>query len=100
MKKYIVIERSRTRKAFDFINGDTKSLGDIWHTSCPYELSDDKKVELNPLLFESRQDAVKYKNTQQSVANEDWAENKHFHKMYGDSKPKWKIEEYNGNLFI
>ena len=53
-----------------------------------------------PLLFESKQDAAKYKNILQSVANEDWAENKHYHKMYGDSKPKWKVEEYNGNLFI
>ena len=51
------------------------------------------------MLFESRQDAVRYKNTQQSMANEDWMENRHIHKMYGDSKPKWKVEEYSGNLF-
>ena len=63
MKKYIVIERSRNWDSFDFINEDTKNLGDIWHTHCPYKLSDDKKDGLRPMLFESRQDAVKYKNT-------------------------------------
>ena len=99
MKKYIVIERSRNWDSFDFINEDTKNLGDIWHTHCPYKLSDDKKGGLRPMLFESRQDAVKYKNTQQSRSNKDWNENRDLHKMLGESKPKWKVEEYSGNLF-
>jgi hypothetical protein len=85
MKKYIVVERSRNWDSFDFINEDTKNLGDIWHTHCPYKLSDDKKDGLKPMLFER--------------ANEDWMENRHIHKMYGDSKPKWKVEEYSGSLF-
>ena len=99
MKKYIVIERNRKWDSFDFINDDTRDLGDIWHTHCPYKLSDDKKDGLKPMLFENRQDAVRYKNTQQSMSNGDWMENSHIHKMYGDSKPKWKVEEYSGNLF-
>mgnify|MGYP001300294990 FL=1 len=99
MKKYIVIERSRNWDSFDFINEDTKNLGDIWNTHCPYKLSEDKKDGLKPMLFESRQDAVKYKNTQQSRSNKDWNENRDLHKMLGESKPKWKVEEYSGNLF-
>ena len=99
MKKYIVIERSRCVKSFDFINKDTKDLGDIWHTHCPYTLSENKKGDLKPLLFESRRDAVKFKNTIQFISNEDWVENGHVHKVYGDSKPKWKVEIYGGDLF-
>ena len=99
MKKYIVIERTRNWDSFDFINEDTKNLGDIWNTHCPYKLSEDKKDGLKPMLFESRQDAVKYKNTQQSRSNKDWNENRDLHKMLGESKPKWKVEEYSGNLF-
>ena len=53
MKKYIVIERNRKWDSFDFINEDTKDLGDIWHTHCPYKLSDNKKDGLKPMLFES-----------------------------------------------
>ena len=61
MKKYIVIERNRKWDSFDFINDDTRDLGDIWHTHCPYKLSDDKKDGLKPMLFENRQDAVNIK---------------------------------------
>jgi len=31
--------------------------------------------------------------------NRDWRENDYIYKRYGDSKPKWRIEEYTGNLF-
>lgn len=98
-KKYIVIERNRNWDSFDFINESTTNLGDIWHTHCPYKLEDDKKVGLKPLIFDNRNDAVRYKDTQQASANNDWLENGHIHKIYGQSKPKWKVEIYSGNLF-
>jgi len=99
MKKYIVAERNRSRDAFDFVNEDTTDLGDIWHTHCPYKLDNDQIDRLKPLVFEKRAEAVKYKDTQQSQANHDWRENGYIHKRYGHSKSKWKVEEYNCNLF-
>lgn len=99
MKKYIVVERNRNWETFDFINESTTNLGDIWHTHCPYKLDDDKKEDLKPRIFNKRSEAVRYKDAQQSSANNDWLENGHIHKIYGQSKPKWKVEEYSGDLF-
>jgi hypothetical protein len=99
MKKYVVVERKRKIDGFEFINSDTKDLGEIWITSCPYKINDDSRESLSPLFFEKRSDAVKYKDVQQSQSDKDWRENSYIYKRYGDSKPKWKIEEYKGDLF-
>jgi len=99
MKKYVVVDRNRNWDSFDFICEDTTNLGDIWHSHCPYNLEESQREKLRPLIFEKRSDAVKYKDAQQSSANHDWSENGHIHKIYGHSKPRWKVEEYNGDLF-
>lgn len=99
LKKYIVVERKSRWKTFDFINDDTTGLDDIWHTSCPYKINEDEKDRLRPLIFDNRSEAVKYKDTQQSYSDYDWGNNGYYYKMHGKSKPKWKVEEYNGQLF-
>ena len=99
MKKYVIVERNRKWNSFDFVNDSTKGLDEIWETHCPYKLSEDEKSRLKPLIFDSRTEAVKYKNKLQSDHNRGWAENSYIYKMYGDSKPKWKVEEYFGSLF-
>lgn len=99
MKKYVIVERNRKWNSFDFVNDTTKGLDEIWETHCPYKLSEDEKSRLKPLIFDSRAEAVKYKNKLQSDHNRGWTENSHIYKMYGDSKPKWKVEEYFGDLF-
>jgi len=99
MKKYVVVERNRKFNSFDFINEGTKDLGEIWETHCPYSISESEKMGLKPLIFDNRAEAIKYKNKIQSDHNRAWTENSFIYKMYGDSKPKWKVEEYYGNLF-
>tara|TARA_B100000963_G_scaffold361470_1_gene397062 strand:- start:3115 stop:3417 length:303 start_codon:yes stop_codon:yes gene_type:complete len=99
MSKYIVTERCRKNKSFAFVNEDTKNLENIWITECPYNLPIEKQSELRPLIFQNRQDALKYKQRQQVLANDDWYELQYTYKMYGDSKPKWVVESYKGNLF-
>lgn len=99
MKKYIVVERNRKWDSFDFLNEDTTGLNEIWETHCPYKLSEEEKNRLRPLIFDKRSEAVKYKDKIQSDHNRNWAENSYVYKMYGDSKPKWKVEEYTGELF-
>ena len=99
MKKYIVVERNRKWDSFDFLNEDTTGLNEIWETHCPYKLSEEEKNGLRPLIFDNRGEAVKYKDKIQSDYNRNWMENSYVYKMYGDSKPKWKVEEYTGDLF-
>jgi len=99
MKKYIIVERNRRWNAFDFLNESTKGLDEIWETHCPYKVNEDEKSNLKPLIFDNRSEAIKYKDKIQSDYNRDWSENGYIHKMYGDSKPKWKVEEYFGSLF-
>jgi hypothetical protein len=99
MKKYIVVERNRKFNSFDLINEDTTGLDDIWETHIPYKLNVEERSRIKPLIFDNRSDAVKYKDKHQSDWNRDWRENDYIYKRYGDSKPKWKIEEYTGNLF-
>jgi len=99
MKKYIVIERNRKQDSFDLVNQDTSGLDDIWETHIPYDLNVDERTNIRPLIFDKRFEAVKYKNKIQLDHNRNWEENKWNYKMYGDSKPKWKVEEYKGELF-
>lgn len=99
MKKYIVVERSSRWDTFDFINDGTTGLSDIWHTHCPYKIDESEKSRLAPLVFDSKSDATKYKDAQQSWASHDWDQNGMYHRMYGNKKPKWKVEEYSGELF-
>lgn len=99
MKNYIITERSRKFNSFSFVNGDTKDLKDIWITNCPYKIDSNSLDRLNPKVFNKKSDAYKYLDVQQSTSNNDWSENSHIYKMHGDSKPKWRIEEYDGNLF-
>ena len=99
MKKYIVIERNRKRDSFDLINEDTDGLDNIWESHIPYKLNEDEKPNVRPLIFDNRSEAVKYKNKAQSDRDRDWRENDYIYKSFGDLKPKWKIEEYTGNLF-
>lgn len=99
MKKYIIVERNRNWDAFDFVNEDTTGLNDIWETHCPYNLSEEEKTNLQPLTFDNRSEAIKYKDKLQSDHNRIWMEKSHIYKIYGYSKPKWKVEEYYGSLF-
>lgn len=99
MKKYIVVERNRKWDSFDLINEDTTGLDDVWETHIPYKLDVEQRDRIKPLIFDDRSEAVKYKNKHQSDWNRDWRENDYIYKRYGDSKPKWKVEEYMGNLF-
>lgn len=99
MKKYVIVERNRKWNSFDFVNDSTKGLDEIWETHCPYKLSEDEKYRLKPLIFDIRTEAVKYKNKLQSDYNREWSENSYIYKMHGYSKPKWKVEEYFGDLF-
>jgi len=98
-KKYIVVERNRKWDYFDLINEDTTDLGDIWESHIPYKLNIEERPNIKPLIFDKRGEAVKYKNKIQSDYNRDWEGNKWNYKMYGDSKPKWRVEEYTGELF-
>jgi len=99
MKKYIVVERNRKWDSFDLINEDTNGLGEIWESHIPYKLNIEERDRIKPLIFDNRSEAVKYKDKIQSDHNRGWLENSHIYKMYGDSKPKWKVEEYTGELF-
>lgn len=99
MKKYIIVERNRRWETFDFINDGTTNLDDIWHTTCPYNLNEIERDKLSPLIFDNRSEAIKYKDRQQSYYNNDWKENSYIYKFHGFSKPKWKVEEYTGQLF-
>jgi len=99
MKKYIVVERTRSWDSFNLVNEDTTALNDIWETHVPYKLDEDKKSNIKPLIFDNRPDALKYKNKHQSDSDRDWRENDWIYRRYGDSKPKWKVEVYSGNLF-
>lgn len=98
-KRYIITERNRQRDAFHVLNEDTNGLDDIWETHIPYNLKESRKQELRPRIFDSRSDAVKYKNKRQGDSDRDWRENDWMYKSYGDSKPKWAVEEYSGDLF-
>jgi hypothetical protein len=99
MKKYVIVERYRKRDGFDFINEDTNGITEIWETMVPFNLKEEDKGRLKPKVFDNRSEAVKYKDTRQSQSNADWSENDYIYKRYGDSKPKWKVEEYFGDLF-
>jgi hypothetical protein len=100
MKKYVVVERNRKFNTFNFINEGTTDLSEIWETHCPYSISENEKMSLKPLIFDNRTEAIKYKNKIQSDHNRGWAENGYIYKMYGDSKSKWRVEEYYGSLFM
>ena len=99
MKKYIVVERNRKFDSFDLINEDTDGLDTIWESHIPYHLNEDEKPRVRPLIFDNRSDAVRYKNKAQSDWDREWWENDYIYKRFGDLKPKWKVEEYTGNLF-
>lgn len=99
MKKYVIVERKRKWNSFDFVNESTIGLDEIWETHCPYKISEDEKSILKPLIFDNRTEAIKYKNKLQSDHNRGWMDSSRIYKMYGDSKPKWKVEEYFGDLF-
>lgn len=97
MKKYVIVERNRKWNSFDFVNESTIGLDEIWETHCPYKISEDEKSRLKPLIFDNRTEAIKYKNKLQSDHNRGRMGNRFL--MWGDSKPKWKVEEYFGDLF-
>ena len=98
-KKYVVIENNSYSDSFDFINEDTTDLDNIWHTTCSYEIEKSEMEKLKPMLFENRSDAKLFKDTQQRYSNNHWLENGHILKMYGSSKPKWKVVEYSEIMF-
>ncbi len=99
MKKYVVVERSRKCDSFEFVNTETTGLGDIWYSLCPYRVDESTKEKLKPLVFDSKSEATKYKDVQQSIYEKDWFNNSFYYKNMGYSKPKWKVEEYSGDLF-
>ena len=100
MRKYVVVERSRFINSFQFINDETNSLDEIWETISPYKIESEDKKRLSPLIFDNKTDAIKYKNRLQSFYDNDWRNNrKYYRNMVGSVKPKWKVEEYFGDLF-
>jgi len=99
MKKYVVIERSKKSDSFEFVNTETTGLGDIWYSVCTYRVDESIKGNLKPLIFNSKSEAVKYKDVQQSIYEKDWFDHYPIYKNMGYSKPKWKVEEYSGDLF-
>ena len=62
----------------------------LWVSFIPFSCKD---IPV-PKLFEKRADAVEWKDRLQAQYNSDWRENSHIHKMYGQSKPKFKIYKY------
>ena len=98
-KKYVVIENNSHSDSFDFINEDTTDLDDIWYSTCPYKIEKSEMEKLKPMLFENRSDAKLFKDMQQRYSNNDWEKNRHIHKTYGYSKPKWKVVKYSEIMF-
>ena len=94
MKKYIVVDNNSHPDSFDFINEDTTDLDNIWYSTCPYKIEKSELEKIKPLIFENKSVAKLFKNKQQRYSNDDWKKNSHIHKIYGISKPKWRISEY------
>jgi hypothetical protein len=94
MKKYVVVERQSRIGVCLYVSDYTEGLADLAYGSAPYNCTE----ELNPKVFEKRDEAMKYKTEMQKQSDKDWSENSHIYKPYGDKKCKWKIEEYTGDL--
>lgn len=98
MKKYIVIDREESRDAVLFICEDTESINNIFWTTAPIKINNAKDLE--PMVFEDRSEAVRFKNRLQAQVNVDWADNGHIHRVYGKRKAAFKVEPYIESEFL
>lgn len=97
-KQYIVTERVSKLDSFMIINDDTTALDDIWHTVVPHGFDDEES--LHPKVFDTKKEAVAYKNRIQSDNLKKWDDITYemYAIMSGYKKPAWKVEEWKGSI--
>jgi hypothetical protein len=97
-KQYIVTERVSKPDSFMMINDDTTALDDIWHSVVPHGF--DHEESLHPKVFDTKKEAVAYKNRIQSDNLKDWEDITYeiYAKTFGYLKPVWKVEEWKGSV--
>lgn len=97
-KQYIVTERVSKLDSFMMINDDTTSLDDIWHSVVPHGF--DNEESLHPKVFDTKKEAVAYKNRIQSDNLKQWEDITYeiYAKGFSYEKPVWKVEEWKGSV--
>jgi hypothetical protein len=80
------------------INDDSTSPSDIWHSVVPHGF--DNEESLHPKVFDTKREAVSYKNRIQSDNLKDWDDPTYemYAKRFGYKKPVWKVEEFKGSV--
>ena len=92
-KYYIADFNSRQSGGYQQLAPDA-TKDNMWVTLVPPNPVEEIR---EPKLFETRADAMEWKDRLQAQANEDWQENSHIYKAYGQARPAFKIYKYGGN---
>ena len=76
-----------------YVSESTTSVADAWTTAVPLDPDERKKFQAAtpPKRFKTKAEAKPYLDALKAARLKDWSENSYFKKLYGRSRPVWKI---------
>lgn len=83
--------------AVEYISESTTGINDIWMSMVPIPYKGED-LPTPPAKFISREDAEPYLDKVKAKARLDWDNNSHWYKMYGRTRPQWKIYKLTEDL--
>lgn len=92
MNQYVIKDLYHDNEMEIYLNKDTTSLEDIWHSFWPKNKVKDERY--SPKIFTDMKEAKRYLKEVKRKAKIDWQENAHMLKIYGKRKPEWDIYEF------
>jgi hypothetical protein len=91
-KKYVIKDLYSNPNGHMFINEDTKSLEELWHTIWPENRKVDEEYKIR--AFVDLKETKRYLKEVKRQSKQDWDKNGWVLKTRGYTKPQWDIYDF------